>query len=433
MSAFDLSTFVVIVGVAVLAPVLVQLPLRIGIPVVVAEIALGILIGPQGLELATEDPLIEFLSNLGLAFLFFLAGMELDFNRIRGRPLNLAMGGWLLSIVLAFSIAAGLQASGFVVSGLLTGAALATTALGALLPIMRDAGVLESRFGANVMAVGAVGEFGPIVLIAVLLGGDSSTLTSILLLSSFVLLALAAGFGAHRIPEHVLGKINHTMHRSGQLPVRLSMLLLIALVYLASEFGLDVILGAFAAGLIVGLIARGPQAEPLHVKFDGIGYGFLIPIFFINSGMAFDLDALLASPSTMLRLPVFLALLLVVRGLPVFLLYRRESDLPKKERWPLALLSATALPLIVAITEIGVETGRMRAATAAALVGAGMISVFLYPLLALKLRGGGSAEAVGAVVPADVELLGPSGMPRPASSETLRPSPTPSPPHPARP
>ena len=408
MTAFDLSTFVVIVGVAVLAPVIVQLPLRIGIPVVVAEIALGIVIGPQGLGLAQEDPLIEFLSNLGLAFLFFLAGMELDFNRIRGRPLNLAVGGWVISVALAFSIAAGLHASGFVISGLLTGAALATTALGALLPILRDAGVLNTRFGANVMAVGAVGEFGPIVLIAVLLGGDSSTITSLLLLSTFVLLALAAGFGAHKIPDRVLGRINQSMHRSGQLPVRLSMLLLIALVYLASEFGLDVILGAFAAGLIVGLIARGPEAEPLHVKFDGIGYGFLIPIFFINSGMSFDLDALLASPTTMLRLPVFLALLLLVRGLPVFLLYRRESDLPRGERWPLALLSATALPLIVAITEIGVETGRMRQATAAALVGAGMVSVFLYPLLALKLRGGGGAEAVGDVIPAQVELLGPS-------------------------
>jgi len=421
VSSFDLSTFVVIVGVAVLAPVIVQLPLRIGIPVVVAEIALGILIGPQGLGFAQEDPLIEFLSNLGLAFLFFLAGMELDFNRIRGRPLNLAVGGWVISIVLAFSIAAGLQASGFVVSGLLTGAALATTALGALLPILRDAGVLNTRFGANVMAVGAVGEFGPIVLIAVLLGGDSDTVTSILLLASFVLLALAAGFGAHKIPDRVLGRINQSMHRSGQLPVRLSMLLLIALVYMASEFGLDVILGAFSAGLIVGLIARGPEAEPLHVKFDGIGYGFLIPIFFINSGMAFDLDALLASPSTMLRLPVFLALLLLVRGLPVFLLYRRESDLPRHERWPLALLSATALPLIVAITEIGVETDRMHPATAAALVGAGMISVFLYPMLALKLRGGGGAEAVGDVIPANVELLGPSPGPpdaAPAGSAT---------------
>ena len=362
MTAFDLSTFVVIVGVAVLAPVIVQLPLRIGIPVVVAEIALGIVIGPQGLGLAQEDPLIEFLSNLGLAFLFFLAGMELDFNRIRGRPLNLAVGGWVISVALAFSIAAGLHASGFVISGLLTGAALATTALGALLPILRDAGVLNTRFGANVMAVGAVGEFGPIVLIAVLLGGDSSTITSLLLLSTFVLLALAAGFGAHRIPDRVLGRINQSMHRSGQLPVRLSMLLLIALVYLASEFGLDVILGAFAAGLIVGLIARGPEAEPLHVKFDGIGYGFLIPIFFINSGMSFDLDALLASPTTMLRLPVFPPCCSWCAACPSSC--RRDSACRATSggRW---LLSAIALPLIVAITVIGVETDRMHPATAA--------------------------------------------------------------------
>jgi len=413
-SSFDLGTFAIIVGVAVLAPVIVQLPLRIGIPVVVAEIFLGIIIGQQGFALAEQDGLIRFLSDLGLAFLFFIAGMELDFNRIRGRPLRLAGIGWVISCALAFTVAAALQASGFVISGLLTGACLATTALGALLPIMRDADALESRFGANVMAVGAVGEFGPIVLIALLLGGDSDTATSLALLVGFVTLAVLAGVAARHMSPHTIASINRTMHRSAQLPVRLSILLLIVLVYLASQFGLDIILGAFSAGLIVGLIARGPEAEPLHVKFDAIGYGFLIPIFFITSGMEFDLDALFSSVSTFLRLPVFLALILLCRGLPVFLLYRRKEDLERRDRWPLAFLSATGLPLIVAITQIGVETGRMRSATAAALVGAGMLSVFLYPLLALRIRGKGPELAD--VVPADMALLPPTSADAPETA-----------------
>jgi Kef-type K+ transport system membrane component KefB len=400
---FDLGNFVIIVAVAVVAPIVVQLPLRVAIPVVVAEIVIGIAIGPQVLNLAQEDSLIKFLSNLGLAFLFFIAGLELDFNRIRGRPLKLASMGWGISCVLAFSIAGALAAVGFVVSGLLTGACLATTALGTLLPIMRDANALESRFGANVLAVGAVGEFGPIVLIALLLTTGESHATALALLIGFAIVAGLAALGARRLSPHTLAKINETMHRSAQLPVRLSILLIVGLVALADDFGLDIVLGGFAAGLIVGLIARGPEAEPLHIKFDAIGYGFLIPIFFITSGITFDLDALFASVTTVLRLPVFVLLFLLCRGLPVFLLYRRTGDLAKADRWPLALLSATGLPLIVAITAIGVETDRMRTATAAALVGAGMVSVFVYPMLALRLRG--RLEAAGEIVPDEVELV----------------------------
>jgi Kef-type K+ transport system membrane component KefB len=180
------------------------------------------------------------------------------------------------------------------------------------------------------------------------------------------------------------------MHTSAQLPVRLSILILVIFVWLADREGLDILLGAFAAGLIVGLVAKSDEAEPLRIKLEGIGFGFFIPIFFVVSGIEFDLDALLDDPASIIRVPVFLTFLLIVRGLPALLLYR--SDLSLRDRTSLALLSATALPLVVAVTTIAVEAGEMEPEDAAALVGAGMISVFVYPLVALILRRGSSTS-----------------------------------------
>jgi Kef-type K+ transport system membrane component KefB len=380
----QLASILVIAAVAALAPIVVALRLPLRIPIVVAEIALGILIGPQGLGLAKLDPLIEFLGQFGLGFLFFLAGLEIDFARIRGRPAALAATGWLISIAAAFLIAGLLQAIGFVLSTLLVGVALSTTALGALMPILRDSGEMETRLGTFVLAAGAVGEFGPIVLTGLLLSGTSNHLVSAVLLLVFMALAVgAAVIALHFHPPRLLQLIARAMHASAQLAVRLSLLILLGFLFLADSFGLDVLLGAFAAGVIVSVSSAREQAEPLREKLEGIGFGFLIPIFFISSGMRFDLRALFQSAESLLRLPVFLALFFVVRGLPVFL-YRR--DLPRTDLAPLALFSSTALPTVVAITSIGVATGRMRPDNAAALVGAGMISVFLHPVLALTLR-----------------------------------------------
>lgn len=384
MAHSQLASILVIAAVAALAPIVVELRLPLRLPIVVAEIALGILIGPQGLGLAKLDPLIEFLGQFGLGFLFFLAGLEIDFARIRGRPAALAATGWLISIAAAFLIAGLLQAIGFVLSTLLVGVALSTTALGALMPILRDSGEMETRLGTFVLAAGAVGEFGPIVLTALLLSGTSNHLVSAVLLLVFTALAVgAAVIALHFHPPRLLQLIARAMHASAQLAVRLSLLILLGFLFLAESFGLDLLLGAFAAGVIVSVASAREQAEPLREKLEGIGFGFLIPIFFISSGMRFDLRALFQSAESLLRLPVFLALFFVVRGLPVFL-YRR--DLPRTDLAPLALFSATALPTVVAITSIGVATGRMRPDNAAALVGAGMISVFLHPVLALTLR-----------------------------------------------
>lgn len=385
MQSLDADSLLVVAAVAAIAPFIVDLPLRIRLPVVVVEIVLGIVIGPQVLGITHQDALIAFLGQFGLAFLFFMAGLEIDFDRIRGRPLRLGVRGWLVSVVLGFAAALVLHLTGVVISSLLVGVALCTTALGTLMPILRDSGDLRTPFGNHVVAAGAVGEFGPIVLISVLLTKDADRAVVAALLVVFTLLALGAALASGRMSERTRHRLARTMHSTGQLPMRLALLLLVALVFLAREFGLDLILGAFAAGVVVGIASQGEEAEPLKVKLEGMGFGFFIPIFFISTGLTFNLDAVLGSAAGLARLPLFVALLLVCRGLPSLWVYRQT--LPRPERRSMVFYTATGLPLIVAVTQLGIETHRMRSSTAAALVAAGMISVLVFPLVGAALRG----------------------------------------------
>jgi Kef-type K+ transport system membrane component KefB len=350
---------------------------------VVLELVLGIVVGPQVLELAKTGGIVDTLATFGLAFLFFLAGLEINFDRVRGRPLELATVGWLASAALGFGIAAILQSEGKVISTLVIGLCLVTTSLGTLVPILKDGGLLETRFGSYVVGVGTIGEFGPIILVSLLLGVDRAGKAA-LLLGVFTAIALAAAVLALRWrPTRIILLIERTMRQSAQLAVRLSWLVLVLLLYITARFGLDVILGAFAAGLVVGLVAQGHLGNPLRTRLDAIGYGVFVPIFFVTSGMKLDVDALFEHTSTAVRLPVFLVLFLLVRGLPA-LLYSR--DLPRSDLLPLGLLSATALPLIVAVTAIALDTSRIKPENAAALIGAGMLSVLIFPMTALALR-----------------------------------------------
>ena len=383
MEQQTITTLALIAAMAVLAPVLAEALRKFRIPSVVLEILLGILIGPQVLGLAHTDETIRGFAELGLTFLMFLAGYEIEISKIRGRPVKLALVGWGLSLGLGFAFAFSLATSGVVLSTLLIGLALTTTALGTLLPIIRDAGLLPTRFGSLTMAIGTVGEFGPIVAITILLTGEHP-LQTILLLGVFVLVAGAAAMIVLRgQPPKWLDLLQRNLNSSAQLPIRVSLLLIIALVWVANRLGLDVLLGAFAAGMIVRVSAAGPDHERVRVKLEAIGFGLLIPIFFVVSGMSFDLEALLSDGSELLRVPMFLLAFLVVRGLPVLLLYRR--DLERLPRAALALVSGTQLPLVVVITTIGLETGRMKPVNAAALVGAAMLSVLIYPSAALAL------------------------------------------------
>ena len=404
MDRSTLATLALISAAAVLAPVLADLLRRLRIPSVVIEIGLGILIGQQVLGWAHPDDVVRALAALGLSFLMFLAGYEIDLGRIRGQPLNRAVSGFGVSLVLAGLLSFVMVSTGFALDTLVIGLALTTTALGTLLPMVRDSGVLDTPFGSHVLAIGTVGEFGPIVMITLLLSSDNPV-GSGLLLVVFVVVAVTAALVATRPqPPRVVRMLQSNLHSSSQLPVRVAVLLIVVLVWLASDLGLDVLLGAFASGVVVRLFSSGPDGDVVREKLDAIGFGFLVPIFFIVSGMNFDLDALTSSVSTILRVPLFLALFLLVRGLPAILLYRTKVD--RRLLAPLALFSATALPLVVVITQLGVETGRMRPENAAALVGAGMLSVLIYPLVGFVLlrRAGALAGPLPFERDTDLEL-----------------------------
>jgi Kef-type K+ transport system membrane component KefB len=273
-----------------------------------------------------------------------------------------------------------------IVSELYVGLALTTTALGTLLPIVRDAGLLPTRFGTHVLAIGSLGEFGPIIAIAVLLSGVGAGKAALSLLV-FIAVAIAALVLASRFhPTRFQRVLGSTLRSSGQLYIRLAVVMIATMAFVANELGLDFLLGAFTAGVVYRIFllagAEARERESVESKLEAVTFGYLIPIFFVVTGVRFNLDSL-GSVTAMLKLPLFLALFLLVRGIPI-LLYRREIR-DGRERWGLALLSATGLPLIVAITTIGVAAGQMRSSTEAALVGAGMLSVIVYPLLGMRL------------------------------------------------
>jgi Kef-type K+ transport system membrane component KefB len=375
-----------IAGAAMLAPLLAELTHNFRIPVVVLEIILGVLIGPHIFNLASPTGMIGTLGTLGLTFLLFMVGLEIDFDKIRGRPLLLASGGWFLSLFVALICMFFFSAIGLIQTPpLLAAVAISTTALGVLAPILRDRGELNTEFGTYMVAAAAAGEFGPLVIISMLLIPTHSTVIHTFFIFIFILIALGAAYIAlNARPSRMIEVLTRTMHNSGQLPVRLCILLQVLLVALSAKFGLNIVMGAFTAGMVVGLVVKGTKGDLLRHKLDAIGYGFLIPIFFIAAGMKFEVSALWSAPLAPVQVALLLGLLVLVRGVPV-LLYKKE--LKDEEKLPFALYSATGLPLIVIISEIGVSSGLMPSDKGAILISAGMISVLLFPILAVKLRG----------------------------------------------
>jgi Kef-type K+ transport system membrane component KefB len=380
------TELLLIAFVAMLAPLLAELPRHFHLPVVVLEVILGILIGPQVFHLASPDGMTGTLGELGLTFLLFMVGLEIDFDKIRGRPLSLAVGGWFLSLFVAMVCMFFFNVIGLIQTPpVLAAVALSTTALGVLAPILRDRGELNTAFGTYMVAAAAVGEFGPLVVISMLLIPTNSTFVHALFMVTFIIIALvAANIALNTRSSRLIDILTRTMQSSGQLPVRICILLQILFVALAAKFGLNIVMGAFAAGIVVGLAIKGEEGELLRHKLDAIGYGFLIPIFFIVAGMRFEVSALWSAPLAPIQVALLSGLLVLVRGVPVFL-YKKE--LTPEEKLPFALYSATGLPLIVIISEIGVSSGLMPADRGAILVSAGMISVLLFPILAVKLRG----------------------------------------------
>jgi Kef-type K+ transport system membrane component KefB len=383
------SFFAIVVVAAVSAITVAVVPKKFAPPVVVLELMLGIVVGPEILGLAHNDEFVEFFSNLGLGMLFFFAGYEIDFKRIKGKPMKLGAWGWLFSIVLAYGIGGALAAAGIVLSFLYTGSAMATTAIGTLIPILRDNGELKTKFGTYLLAAGGAGEFGPILLVTLVLSTTNPLKESVILLA-FVALALVLAMGSVRWAWRGWPALERTFEASSQLAVRITVVLVFGLVLLAGKLGLDILLGGFVAGMIVRLALQGHELQVFESKLTAVGFGFFVPFFFVASGISFDLAAL-GSAEAIGKLLMFFVLFLVVRGVPAMLLYR--GVLGVRDRAALAFYCATELPLVVAITTIAVEGGHMKASTAAGLVGAAMISTLVYPFVGLALRRRSEAEA----------------------------------------
>lgn len=364
--------------VAVIAPLLAQTSVGSRVPVVVIEVLLGVLIGPHVLQIIDNDSFLSTMRSVGMVAVLFMAGMEIDFKRIRGRPLSIAVQGWGTSVVLAVVVVALLHVIPDIQAPMMVAIALTTTGLGTLLPILRDSGQLEAPFGRMLLAAGTLGEVGPIVAVSLVLSDRYSTWQEFLFLLVFLgLVALAAAIGVGVRPPRVISLLSRTMHASTQLPVRIALLILGGLIFIADVFGFEAVFGAFAAGMIVGLATRGADGEPFRVKIDAVCFGWFAPFFYVGTGIAFDVGALTRDVTTMLLLPAFLMLFLFVRGLPVFL-YRR--DLAKPELLPFALSTAvTSLGLVVVITHVGLETKHMDPDIARALVGAALISLLVFP------------------------------------------------------
>ena len=388
MPHVSFASLVVVAAIAVAAPLVVGLFPRIRVPAVVLEIVAGIVVGPHGLKLIKRVDLpVQILALVGLAFLLFLAGLEIDVEQLRGRLLRLAGLGFVATIALGLIVGGIFKATGTVRSPLFLAIALAATSLGLVVPVLKDAGQASTELGQLTIGAASVADFGAVVLLTLFFSGQHSTSASAkaILLVGFVLLAAAAGLALARLNRSmrfsdVLVRLQDT---TAEIRVRIAVLLLVAFVAMAERFGLETILGAFIAGGVLSLIDRDSTSHPnFRLKLEAIGYGFVVPVFFVTSGLRFDLDALLNSPSAFARVPLFLLALLVVRGLPAAL-YRRSVG--TRGAVAAGLLQATSLPFIVTATEIGLLLHLIQPVTGAALVAAGLLSVVIFPPVALGL------------------------------------------------
>jgi Kef-type K+ transport system membrane component KefB len=372
--------------IALLAPLLLGLAPRLRIPAVVLEIVAGIVIGPHGLGLVEVDLPLQIVSLLGLGFLLFLAGLEIDVHRLRGTVLRLAVLGYVVTLGLGIAAGVAFSAAGWVHSALLVAVTLSATSLGLVVPVLKDAGKADGEVGQFTIAAASVADFAAVLVLSLVFSTEGGSAGErLVMVGLFALLVVVVGLvvataGRSQRIGTVLVRLQDT---TAEIRVRAAVVLLVAFVALAEQFGLETILGAFLAGAVVGLVDRDSSSHPrFRIKLEALGYGFLIPVFFVTSGLRLDLRGLVDDPAALARVPLFLLALLVVRGVPALLAAR---TLGRRFTVAAGLLQATSLPFIVTATQIGVVTGLMAPVTAAALVCAGLLSVLVFPAVALVL------------------------------------------------
>ncbi len=385
------SLFLIMV-VAFLAPLISRLVPRRVVPDTVLLILGGMVIGPGALGIASVTTSVDFLRELGVAFLFLMAGYEIDVNELRGSGGRHAMVAWTGSLVLAFAAVTVIGVTGGTLSanGIAIAIAMTSTAIGTILPILRERGLLPTAVGASILNHGAVGEVGPIILMALLLGSRSTWQSAVVLTAFLAVTILIVRFTekVKRVGKRLVDAIHLGGATTAQTTVRLTAVLLVGLCTLAEVFDLDVVLGAFAAGFILRYAVPDGDAA-LEDKLDGLAYGFFVPIFFVCSGMALEL---VLDRDSLAQIGAILVLLVLVRGLPVWVAAsaERRTDgrrvFSPRQSTQIAVYSTTALPIIVAVTQVAVDSGAMSPTFASTLVLAGAVSVLVMPALGLLLQ-----------------------------------------------
>ena len=382
----SLGTVLVVAVIALAAPLLVQLAPPLRLPAVVVEIVLGIVVGPSGFDWVEVDVPTDVLALFGLGFLLFLAGLEIDPRRIGGAATRVGLA-LLVSLGLALATGLGVEFVRETTSPLFVGIALLSTSLGLVVPLLRDAGETNTELGQLVLAGASAGEFGSILLVSLFFSRESSsTESTVFLLCAFAALAVVVGLALSGAGRSI--RVSATLLRleetTAQLGVRFAVVLLAVFFVLAADLGLETILGAFVAGTLLRVVDRDERLihERFRAKVEAIGYGFLVPVFFVSSGLKFDADALFAEPEHFALVPAFLVALLLVRGVPA-LLYR--PIVGTRRAIAAGLLQATSLTFLVVAAHLGRELEVFDAAAASALLAAGLLSVVLFPPVALAL------------------------------------------------
>jgi Kef-type K+ transport system membrane component KefB len=381
------TNLLIVVAVGFAAPLVLGFFPAARLPSVVLEIVAGIVVGPTLLGWVSVDEPVRVFSTVGLAYLLFLAGLEVDFERLRGRVLRVALVGFVVSLAIAIVVGLLLKAGGFASQPLFVAIVLSATSLGVLVPVLKDVGEIESTFGQLIVASATIADFATVILLSLFFSREAgSTASKVILLAGLFVVAVLVAMVIAGIERSMrLGEVLRRLQdTTAQIRIRAAFVLLVGLVALATELGLEVILGAFIAGAIISLVDRDrAMTHPdFRRKLEAAGFGIFIPVFFVTTGVRYDLDALTANTSTLLHVPIFLAALVAVRGLPA-LLYRPVIP---RERVPVAvLMQATSLPFIVAATAVGLALHVVSPANAAALIAAGLLSVVIFPAVSLVL------------------------------------------------
>ena len=399
MSDPSFTNIMGVLAVAVVSPLIATAIPKLRIPSIVIEFVLGVIVGPDVLGWLKIDEPLDVLGLLALGFLLFVAGTEVEVSTLRGTLLRRAGVAYLLGLAIAFGLASLLGAADIVLTPSLIAIILSATGLGVVVPILRDAGLTTTTVGQTILIVATVAEFSAVVLLSLFFGeGESGVLRNALVVVIYAAVSTVLWLALRGV-ERVTALSRRFERLEGgtvQIRIRIALLVLFIFLVLSQRFGLESILGAFAAGIVLGDLRHHDREDPASSfwpKVEGIGFGFLIPVYFVTSGIKFDLSGLLASPAAMLRVPLFLALFLVVRGIPA-LLFRRS--LGNRVTGALALLSATSLSFVIVATDIGVRIGKLRDINATAIVGAAVVAMVIFPMGAQSLLSRRERVAVSA-------------------------------------